>query len=79
MDRRLGLIETCETCCFFSRSPNNPNKGQCRSRSPQLVQHTDGALATVWPYIRATDWCGDHGIIGEGDDIGAVTRAANAA
>jgi hypothetical protein len=55
---------TCATCRFWVKANKlaNPPEGNCH-RYPAtvaLVQTSKGALATtIWPMIRATEWCGE--------------------
>ena len=57
----------CENCRFAEAVPsvltfvsyNDPGWGQCRRRPPVLRDIGDHQMS-VFPAIRADDWCGEH-------------------
>ena len=57
---------TCATCVFFSPNlANSGANGQCRRRAPLMQIFDDGNTRTVWPLVRAVNFCGDHSTVAE--------------
>ena len=57
---------TCTTCLFFSPNlANDGANGQCRRRAPHIQIFEDGNVRSIWPIVRATNFCGDHSTVAE--------------
>ena len=57
---------TCATCIYLDARMDpafSEYAGLCRSNSP----HVNETGIAVWPWVRASDWCGDWDD-GEDDD-----------
>ena len=50
----IGKNVTCATCVYFGDE-------DCRRRPPMPIK--DGR----WPYVDASDWCGEHSALQLGD------------
>jgi hypothetical protein len=52
---------TCETCAFYRAA--NAWVGRCARHAPRpadvLESNYTDRIAGIWPYVRATDWCGE--------------------
>lgn len=60
MGRRAGKVPgdpmRCETCIYWAKLPNPPNRGICRANPPTPVN----SLGSSWPVVMNLDWCGQH-------------------
>ena len=57
---------SCATCIYMDERMDpafSEYAGLCRSNPP----HVNEAGIAIWPWVRATDWCGDWDD-GEDDD-----------
>lgn len=61
----------CDTCDFWHPAFEGASRGECRSRTPALIDRPpqDGRRAetlTMWPAVSASDWCGQWVAVPEG-------------
>ena len=52
---------TCSTCWFYS-TPGPPvsGDGTCHLEPPKMEYGADNRLASAFPQVDPTDWCGHH-------------------
>ena len=57
LDQAPSVVsESCGSCRFFIAHSNDVN-GQCRRRSPMIV---NGPYAYEWPVVDPEEWCGEY-------------------
>ena len=53
-------MATCETCRWAIQCVETDPTLQCRRNSPLVTGGLFSPTQTVWPWVAANDWCGEH-------------------